>query len=85
MGLQHNNEVLVSERGRQGFIINEGGEKVELRWKQPCSPCEMGGMRRHRMPNLQELEEVSEQSLPWACRGHSPEGNLTGSQRSPCT
>jgi hypothetical protein len=27
--------------------------------------CKRGGMRRHRMHSLQELEEVSEQCLPW--------------------
>jgi hypothetical protein len=45
--------------------------------------CEMGGMRRHSMHSLQEFEEVSEQNLPWACRGHSTEGIWTGSQMSP--
>jgi hypothetical protein len=33
-GSQHNSKVLVSQRGRKGFIIREAGEKVELRWKQ---------------------------------------------------
>jgi hypothetical protein len=33
-GSQHNSKVLVSQRGRKGFIIREPGEKVELRWKQ---------------------------------------------------
>jgi hypothetical protein len=37
--------------------------------------CEMGGMRRHRMHSLQELEEVSEQSLPWGRRGLSSVGS----------
>jgi hypothetical protein len=41
----------------------------------------MGGMRRHRLHSLQELEEVREQSLPSACRGHSPERNLTGPRK----
>jgi hypothetical protein len=27
--------------------------------------CKRGGMRRHRMHSLQELEEVSKQSLTW--------------------
>jgi hypothetical protein len=27
--------------------------------------CERGRMRRHRMHSLQDLEEVSEQCLPW--------------------
>jgi hypothetical protein len=47
--------------------------------------CKMRGMRRHKMHSLQEIEKVSEQSLSWACKEHSPEGNLTQPQRSLCT
>jgi hypothetical protein len=45
----------------------------------------MVGMKRHKMHNLQELEEVSKHILPWACREHSPEGSLTVFLRSPCS
>jgi hypothetical protein len=60
--------------------VKEGGRdtlsEMELRkWSRGGNSmliCVIRGMRIHRMHSLWELEEVSEQTLPWAFRGHSP-------------
>jgi hypothetical protein len=74
-----------SQRNSKPHVCKEEGRDSSLEEERRSSicgnsvlVCEMGGTTRHRMLSLQELEEVSEQSLTRVCTGLISVGNLTG-------